>query len=120
MKVAFLSIDDEGNKVHFTSQYNLKNNKIVFDDQSSDNTIIELENLKDKLIFKRIGTVNMQMTFQNQTTTEGFYANDLGLEFKFLVFCHNLTKTDKRIVIDYDLILGEEDKHRHKISLLFN
>ena len=120
MKVAFLSIDEDGNKVHFTSQCETNENKIVFADQSSDKTIIEIENLKDKLIFKRIGTINMQMSFQNQKTTEGFYANDLGLEFKFLIYCHKLTKNDKRIVIDYDLILNEEEKHRHKISLLFN
>lgn len=120
MKVAFLSLDEEKNKIYFETECFKKENRIYFTDKSTPNTQIEIELQEDAILFKRTGETSMEMILKEEERTAGYFRNDTGLAFEFQVECHKMLKTDKRIVLYYDLILDNIETHSHKISLLFN
>lgn len=120
MKVTFLSLDDDNNKVYFTSDYSKVDDQIVFLDKSTPNTEIHLKIKDEEVILERIGSVNMQMIFNLKHLTKGFYNNDMGLDFNFQIKCHKLLCRNKKVNVEYDLILEDGQKLGHKFSLLFN
>ena len=120
MKVTFLSIDDQKNKVYFESEASKKDGEFIFLDKTSIDTTIELSILTDEVKFVRTGKINSVMKFKENKITKGYYQNDMGLEFDFDIHCPKLSIEEKRIVIFYTLILDEYMKTNHKISLLFN
>lgn len=120
MKVTFLSLDDEKNKVYFESEAARKDNEIIFVDKTYPNTTIELTLYEDKVQFIRTGYVNSKMIFIENKKTKGIYQNEMGLEFDFDIYCSRLDVNKNRIVIHYTLVLDEYMKTNHKISLLLN
>lgn len=120
MKVTFLSLDDEKNKVYFESEASKNDKEIIFVDKTTPNTTIELIVQDDKVQIVRNGYVNSKMVFVENEKTKGNYQNEMGLEFDFDIFCSKLKIDKNRIVIHYTLVLDEYTKTNHKISLLLN
>ena len=120
MKVTFLSLDDEKNKVFFESEASKQGNEIIFIDKTSTNTTIEMTVNEDEVKMVRKGTVNSTMVFSITKKTKGNYNNEMGLEFDFDIHCTRLEVSKNKILIHYTLILDEFMKTNHKISLLLN
>ena len=119
MKVSFLSIDENRDKICFESEVSFKNGQIWFQDGSQTETRIGIERHSWGIVFRRIGAVETEMTFWNGKKTHGRYRNREGLEFSFEVLCQKCEMTERRILIHYLLILDERIQTRHKISLFF-
>lgn len=120
MIVSFFSIDDELNKVTFKSEAKIINNSIIFEDKSVKNTIINLEVYDDKISIDRSGDINTYMEFRLNEYFDTFYKSKEGLEFNFKIFCNLLEIKQKRIDIEYDMILDENTKFHHKIWVLLS
>ena len=109
MKVTFLSLDDQMNKVHFESEASRNENEIIFVDKTSPNTTIELTIFDNEVKFVRTGSINSEMVFIQNKKTKGNYS-----------YCSRLDITKNKILIHYTLVLDEYMKTNHKISLLLN
>ena len=120
MIVSFFSVDEELNKVSFRSEAKQINNSIIFDDKSVKNTIINLEIYDDKIIIDRSGDVNTYMEFMKNQYFDTSYKSKDGLEFNFKIFCNMLEIKQKRIDIEYDMILDENTKFHHKLWILLS
>lgn len=115
MEITFYSLDDENNKVFFKSKGIKENNIISFIDKSNDNTTILLEQNTSSIIFYRKGDIDMKMILEKNIINSCYYKNQNGLEFDFKVYCKELIIKEKRIDIEYDMILDEDIISSHKI-----
>ena len=120
MKVSFLSMDDNDNKVSFVTDVIKKDNRYLFNDLSTTNTQIEIEILGSNIRLVRTGDITMYMLFDVNFYTSGSYRNSEGLSFDFDIKTTRLDILSNKIRIDYDMILEKEILSSHKISLLFN
>lgn len=118
MRVSFLSIDEDFTKVHFDVEAVQDNDKIIFVDKSYENTTLHFKRIDTCVVMERYGDVTMKMVFDSNNQTVGFYKNSEGLEFTFFVVCTKLEWTDKKIKINYDMILDKQTRVHHKLSLL--
>lgn len=120
MKVSFISIDEEKNKVNFSAEVEKVDNIYKFKDGSCENTFIELEVLGQCIRLTRTGDINMYMLFDLNNITSGSYENNEGLEFDFEVKTTKIEVSKSKIRIDYSMIMEKETLSSHKLSLLFN
>lgn len=120
MKVSFLSMDDNDNKVSFTTDVIKKDNRYLFNDLSTTNTQIEMEILGNNIRLVRTGDITMYMLFDSNFQTSGSYKNTEGLSFDFEIKTTRLDILSNKIRIDYDMIIENETLSSHKLSLLFN
>lgn len=120
MKVSFLSMDNNENKVNFTTEVEKKDNIFIFNDLSTTNTTIEIEILNKNVRLTRTGDTTMYILFDLNYITSGSYKNSLGLAFEFDIKTTRLDILSNKIRIDYDMIIDKETLSSHKISLLFN
>ena len=81
MKVSFLSIDDENNKINFSTEVTKVDNKYIFIDKTTPNTTIEIEVLGECIRLVRTGDTTMYMLYDLKNITSGSYENKEGLEF---------------------------------------
>lgn len=119
MQVTFTSVDDQMNRVQFSTPVEQLTNGYQFKDESMDQTMLTVLIEEDCIHFIRTGQVDMTIVFDRMTTTIGSYKNTEGLEFQFLIHCKRLLISSKQIIIHYDMILDEKTKSKHKISLHF-
>ena len=115
MIISFYSIDSNDNETKFESEATLSENTYIFDDKSLDNTIINLIVLNDKIIFKRMGNVDMKLELELNKKTKGNYKNSNGLEFDFECLCDELKTNKKNITLGYSLIIDGNAISYHKI-----
>lgn len=120
MKLTFHSIDDENNKIIYKSDYVKNNNTIIFDDKSVENTKVYLEINNDNIIFERKGNINMKINLTLNKKTEGYYQNDIGLDFKFYIVTNKIENNKNKITIEYSMYLDEDLMSTHKIWILFH
>lgn len=120
MQVTFTSVDDQMNRVQFHSPVEQLAQGYRFKDGSMEETMLTVLIEQDRLHFIRTGQAQMDIIFDRMTTTVGSYKNQDGLEFQFLVVCKRLYISLKQIIIHYEMILDEQTKSKHKISLLFH
>lgn len=113
-------MDEDGNKVHFESEAVINQEELAFVDKSCENTTIHFLFSDTKMVLQRDGDTQMEMVFDLQKRTNGFYENSEGLRFDFLVECTHLECTNQKITIHYTMILDKQTKTKHKISLLLN
>ena len=120
MKVSFISIDDEKNKINFTTDVIYIDNKYTFTDKTTENTVIEIEVLGECIRLTRTGDVSMYMLYDLNNITSGSYENKEGLEFSFEIQTTKLEIQNSKIRIDYSMIMDKQVMSSHKLSLLFN
>ena len=108
MKLEFISFDKDKNKTRFITDYEIINDQIIFEDKSNTNTKIYLKIKDSKLDIRRIGNTKMKMTLDLAKKTEGYYKNDMSLEFEFLCLCHDLLIENNKIKARYDMIIDDE------------
>lgn len=118
MVVSFFSIDNQNNRVCFKSEAVYENQTLIFQDKSVKDTYIHVAENGDKLRFERKGAVRMVMELEVGCLRNGFYKNDLGLEFTFFSYCRALKITEKKIEMEYDMILDEAVLSKHKIWII--
>lgn len=118
MKVFFYSIDDEENKISYNSEAHYEDDMLVFEDKSYENTKMYLKIDKDRVIINRKGMIIMNLELIGNKKTKGYYQNEIGLEFDFIIDCSNLVITDKRIDISYAMILDNQVLSSHKIWII--
>lgn len=119
MQVTFSSIDDQLNRVQFSSEVKLVDHHYCFEDKSSANTMIHLWIETHCIHLKRTGQVVMDMLFDPEKETLGTYQNEMGLELEFVIRCIKLSISPKQIMIQYEM---KQDSFlsKHKISFLFH
>ena len=115
MIISFYSIDSNDNETKFESEATLSENIYIFDDKSLDNTIINLIVLNDKIIFKRMGNVDMKLELELDKKTKGNYKNSNGLGFDFECLCDEFKNDEKNIALGYSLIIDGNVISYHKI-----
>lgn len=118
MVVHFYSLDQENQRITYTSEAKIEDNSLVFLDKSVENTTIYIRRLEDKLVFERKGDVQMQMTLILNQKTKAYYKNNFGLEFSFQVECHRLEQKKNRIDLEYTMFLDSDAMSRHKIWII--
>ena len=120
MKVSFISIDDEKNKINFSTEVIKIDNKYTFDDKTTKNTKIEIEVLGKCVRLIRTGDITMYMLYDLENITSGSYENSEGLEFNFEIKTTKIEIEKSKIRIDYSMIMDKQVLSSHKLSLLFN
>ena len=120
MKVSFISIDDENNRINFSTDVQVDGNKYSFIDKTTSNTNIEIEVIGENVRLTRTGDVTMYMLYDIKNITSGSYENNEGLEFNFEIKTTKLEVSKSRIRIDYSMLMEKEVLSSHKLSLLFN
>ena len=120
MKVSFISVDDEKNKINFSTGVIYNDNKYTFVDQTTPNTTIEIEVLGECIRLTRTGDTTMYMLYDLANITSGSYENVEGLEFNFEIKTTKLEIQKTKIRIDYSMIMDKQVLSSHKLSLLFN
>ncbi len=120
MDLTFYSIDSNNDKVIYHTSYIKSENTIIFDDKSVSNTKIYLTIDDDKVQFVRKGNVFMNVLLEYNKNTFCHYENEIGLSFDFIVKTTNLSITNKRIEMEYDLFLENDKISSHKITILFH
>jgi uncharacterized beta-barrel protein YwiB (DUF1934 family) len=120
MRVSFISLDEENNKVSFQSEVIKIDNVYKFKDESTTNTYIELEEIGSCFRLTRTGDINMYMLFDLNNITSGSYENKEGLEFNFEIKTSKIEVIKNKIRIDYSMIMDKQVLSSHKLSLLFN
>lgn len=119
MKVTFLSMDEDENKVFFESDASFCEDEIVFADKSLTDTTLYLRFEPDRLNLRREGQVFMRLSFRQHHKTDGFYRDSFGLEIPLTVLCTFLKVEAKKTIVHYELWWDEQMKTKHKILLLF-
>lgn len=117
MKVSFLSMDDQKNKVYFVADASFKENVLSFVDKSCEHTQITMTLEEDRITLARTGLVQMEMIFELEHFTPGAYQNEEGLEFTFKIFCKRLSIQKKRMIIQYDMLLDQQILSSHTLSV---
>jgi uncharacterized beta-barrel protein YwiB (DUF1934 family) len=120
MRLSFHSIDDNDNKIFYEADYEKSDNEIVFIDKTLENTTNHLIIDQDKLKLIRLGEVEMEMTFDLNRSTNGYYKNTMGLEFTFTVKTNKLKVVKNKILVEYNMILDEFTASTHKIWILLH
>jgi uncharacterized beta-barrel protein YwiB (DUF1934 family) len=120
VKVSFISIDDEKNKISFNTEVSVIDNKYVFTDVTTPNTTIEIEVLGECVRLTRTGDTTMYMLYDTNNITNGSYENIEGLEFNFEIKTTKIEIHKSKIRIDYSMIMDKQVLSSHKLSLLFN
>ena len=120
MNLTFYSKDSNDNKVLFTTSYIKDDNEVIFNDESVSNTTIYLIINNDSIIFKRKGSILMDITIKKDLTTKCHYENEMGLSFDFLVKTKSLLIREKRIEMEYSLFLDGDIISTHKITIIFH
>ncbi len=120
MEVVFHSLDDKGEKVFFRSKCEVINNKIIFDDKSTENTKITITP-GQPMRFTRAGNVNMEIMFSLNERTRCYYnSKDVGFDFEFEVYTDRLIVESNRISIEYTMFLYGDKLSSHKIWILLH
>ena len=117
MIISFYSVDSDNNETKFESELTLIDNTYIFEDKSLENTIINLIVLNDRIIFKRMGNVDMNLKLEKNKITKGNYKNINGLEFDFECHCDILKVDNKNINLGYNLIVDGNTISYHKILI---
>ena len=117
MIISFYSVDSNDNETKFEVEATLSENTYIFDDKSLEDTIINLIVLNDKIIFKRMGNVDMKLELELNKKTNGNYKNSNGLEFDFECFCDESKFDGKNLSLGYSLIVDGNAISYHKILI---
>lgn len=120
MELVFYSLDNDNNKVFFRTDYEKKDNRIIFQDKSIENTMIYLTINGNSLLFERKGNTSMIMSLEEGKNTSGHYESSTGLFFDFVTKTKILSIIDNQIKIEYSLYVQEEEMSSHKIWITFN
>ncbi len=109
MELLFYSLDKDSNKVFFRANYEKKDNLIIFQDKSMENTMIYLTINRDSLVFERKGNTSMTMILKENINTPFHYESSTGLFFDFEVKTKVLSIKDNKLELEYSLLdLGDE------------
>lgn len=108
MIVSFISIDEEDNKIEYTSHADIDDNKIIFKDKSTNDTNIMVYQINDSLFLKRYGMIDMLMEYKLDCNTIGYYKNQDGIEFEFILHTNYLEIKDNKYIVDYEMIVGND------------
>ncbi len=120
MQVTFSSIDDQLNKIEFTSNLEQLEHHYWFEDKSMPNTMIHLWIEGNCIFLKRTGQTLMNMVFDPTEETLADYKSNIGLSFEFIIHCTKLSISSKQIIIHYEMKQDDDFISKHQISFVFH
>ncbi len=92
-------------KASFTTTGEIKENRIIFNDNEENRHFIIMHN--DSIEYHKRGSMNMKYVFNLKHSTSGTYEID-GNRFLFVIETKELIIEDNEIMITYDLLLDDE------------
>ena len=116
MKIKFYSFTPSGN-VKFETSGEYKNDCLIFNDESSSNTKINLICNNDGIEFKRVGDTKTEMYLKIGRKTLGHYKKD-DLEFNFYTFTKKIEILDDKITAIYEMIMNDLSLGLYKIFIV--
>lgn len=96
-----------------------ENNTLIFPDKSVPNTMMRVTFDKDFVEIIRTGSVDMKQIFQAGKQLEGYYKNDMGLEFSISSFATEIVVEENNITIFYEHYLENKWQSSNKLKILF-
>ncbi len=118
MKIKFISICEDAT-IEYTSNLEMKNNTLIFKDQSIENTTVLIEVINENELFlERFGDTNMIFHALLGELTSGEYANKMGLSFQFQIFTKEILFQKGKISFKYDYFIEKEFQNTYEICLL--
>lgn len=94
-------------------------NQLTFPDKSVPKTTMTVTINSDSVVIERIGSVVMKQEFRLNEKCEGFYQNDLGLEFEIYSYTKEMIITENSITILYEHYLSDNWQSSNKLKILF-
>ena len=94
-------------------------NVLTFPDKSVPNTIMTVLIGEDYVEVKRSGKVDMLQRFKFNSNEDGYYRNDMGLEFKISSFTTELSIKENQIEVFYEYYLSSEWQSSNKLKIIF-
>ena len=94
-------------------------NVLTFPDKSVPNTTMTVLIGEDYVEIKRSGKVDMLQRFKFNSTEDGYYRNDMGLEFKISSFTTELLIEENQIEVFYEYYLSSEWQSSNKLKIIF-
>lgn len=94
-------------------------NTLIFPDKSVPNTMMHVSILTDSVEIVRTGDVEMKQTFKFNEKTDGYYKNNLGLEFNISSFTTELSIEENAILIFYEHYLDNNWQSSNKLKIIF-
>ena len=118
MLVKFEMISENVN-INFQVFGRKNGNVLSFPDKSVPNTMMHITINTDCVIVERIGSVVMKQEFKLNEKREGFYQNDLGLEFEIYSYTKEMVVTENSINILYEHYLSDNWQSSNKLKIIF-
>jgi uncharacterized beta-barrel protein YwiB (DUF1934 family) len=94
-------------------------NVLTFLDKSVPNTTMHVTINPDSIVIERIGSVVMKQEFKLNEKIEGFYQNNMGLEFEIYSYTKEMVVTENSITILYEHYLSDNWQSSNKLKILF-
>lgn len=96
-----------------------ENNTIIFPDKSVPNTMMHVTVLPDMVEIVRTGNVEMKQTFKFNEKIDGYYKNNMGLEFEISSFTTEMNIEENSILIFYEHYLDNNWQSSNKLKIIF-
>ena len=94
-------------------------NVLTFPDKSNPNTIMSVTIEEDYIEVRRTGRVTMQQIFKLESKENGFYQNDMGLEFEIASFTTEMNIKENMIEVFYEYYLESKWQSSNKLKIIF-
>lgn len=118
MDITFISKSTDG-VIEFTSELEIKDGVLVFEDKSIENTIVVVEVINDKMILlERFGDTNMSFNMILDKKVPAKYNNKMGLVLDISIFTKEINIKKEQIYMKYDYFIEEEYQNTYEIYLL--
>ena len=118
MLVTFQMISENVN-IDFKVFGKRENNTLIFPDKSVPNTTMYVTILADGVEIVRKGSVDMKQTFKFNQKLEGYYKNNMGIEFNLSSFTTEISITENTILIFYEHYLENNWQSSNKLKIIF-
>ena len=115
----YFEMISENMNINFKVFGKKEGNVLTFPDKSTPNTMINVTIGDNEIIIERTGNVNMKQVFKLKEKMEGYYKNNLGLEFKTASFTKELYVGENSINVLYEHYFENEWQSSNKLKIIF-
>ena len=115
----YFEMISENMNINFKVFGKKEGNLLIFPDKSTPNTMINVTIGDNEIVIERTGNVNMKQVFKLKEKMEGYYKNNLGLEFKTASFTKELYVRENSINVLYEHYFENEWQSSNKLKIIF-
>ena len=117
--LVYFEMISENMNINFKVFGKKEGNVLIFPDKSTPNTMIHVTISSLQVEILRSGNVNMKQVFKLNEKVEGYYKNNLGLEFKIASYTKELCITENSINLLYEHYFENEWQSSNKLKIIF-